>query len=155
MISIFHIAVCRKPLDGTVIQTVQKYGTGGLNIDGCRIATNAADSEAMKRCNTPGSWRMHKGGGLQGTNTFSRSNPTGMLDTTQGRFPANLIHDGSDEVVGEFPSPHNSGAAAESVPCVSFKGSKIANWGNFGKDFQGFRFGDSGSAARFFKKVVT
>lgn len=83
--------LCRKPLaEPTVAENVLKYGTGGINIDGCRVGT-----ETINIHNAP------KG-------TFAGGEPDRGSDTNSykdsvGRFPANLIHDGSDEVVGLFP----------------------------------------------------
>lgn len=80
----------RKPLsEKTVAKTVLKWGTGGINIDGCRISNvgrkthkNAGIIQSSK----------HTGGGMTGgINKMEVDNPI-------GRFPANLIHDGSDEV---------------------------------------------------------
>jgi site-specific DNA-methyltransferase (adenine-specific) len=73
------ICLARKPFVGTVAENVLQYGTGGLNIDECRIAT---DELIAAHYNTGGST-----GYTTGTTTAS------------GRFPANVIHDGSDEVV--------------------------------------------------------
>jgi site-specific DNA-methyltransferase (adenine-specific) len=89
------IIVARKPLAGTVAANVLAHGTGGINVDACRVATSPTDAEAMKRANSPNSGRMKPGGGQLGT--FVRSNPTGAMDTTQGRWPANvvLVHDAS------------------------------------------------------------
>jgi len=85
--------LCRKPLsEKTVAANVLKWGTGGINIDGCRVGT----SGATKKVNTEecrdslGKY----GDGLNG-GTVSK------LDA--GRFPANLIHDGSQEVLELFP----------------------------------------------------
>jgi DNA modification methylase len=83
------IIVARKPLAGTVAQNVVQHGTGALNVDGCRVATSAADAAAMERANTPGSGRMKAGGSPIGT--FERSNPTGAMDTTAGRWPPNVV----------------------------------------------------------------
>jgi DNA modification methylase len=83
------IVVARKPLAGTVAQNVLEHGTGALNVDGCRVATSAADAAAMERANTPGSGRMKAGGSPIGT--FERSNPTGAMDTTAGRWPPNVV----------------------------------------------------------------
>ena len=91
------ITVARKPLVGTVAENVLAYGTGAINIDGCRVGDfqnttpsgvdrrNAALAEAGYR---PGAYQM------------GEKRP----DTPPGRWPANLIHDGSDEVVAAFPN---------------------------------------------------
>jgi hypothetical protein len=78
------IIVARKPLVGTVAANVAEYGCGGMNVDGCRIGTN----ELTPRNNKIGQngWKNSSGGYIE---------PSPL-----GRWPSNLIHDGSDEVTG-------------------------------------------------------
>ncbi len=87
------IIVARKPLEGTVAANMLAHGTGALNIDGCRVETN--DSF---------------GGGTKGTSGFAAGyeHDGWVAGSNKGRWPANLIHDGSDEVVELFPvdKPH-------------------------------------------------
>jgi site-specific DNA-methyltransferase (adenine-specific) len=80
--------LARKPLEEkTVAENVLKYGTGGINIDQCRIETEDKMSYSSSQ--------------KEGITKFS----TGTTEQhPQGRFPANFIHDGSDEVVGLFPN---------------------------------------------------
>lgn len=82
------IVVARKPLDGTIADNVLRHGTGAVNIDGCRVGTE----DVLGRLN-------HR------TSTFNHKNTTPLVDNSRGlgRFPANLIHDGSEEIVGLFP----------------------------------------------------
>ncbi len=142
------IVLARKPLsEKTVAANVLRWGTGALNIDGCRVPTDATDAAAMERCNTPGSGRMTTGGGLQGTGTFSRSSPTGELKTTQGRWPANIIHDGSNEVLAGFPETGLSNGR-NSVGRVDQAFTDDARKSRRDDIHEGF--GDTGSAARFF-----
>ena len=79
------ITVARKPLRGTVASNVLEYGTGGLNIDGCRVATDE---------------NLNGGGYSPGYKSSSFLKYGGKLEYSQphGRWPANLIHDGSEEV---------------------------------------------------------
>lgn len=129
------IIVARKPLSGTVAANVLRYGTGALNIDGCRVAGAKPDT-------TRGA------GGQNG-----RYGPIGdmgrVVDDGAGRWPANLIHDGSEEVVALFPA--EAGAAA---PVHRRNGDKFrSTFGAFRGDVDeaGSTFhGDTGSAARFF-----
>lgn len=91
------IIVARKPLDGTIANNVLEHGTGALNIDGCRVPI---ENEKLSY------GTFHAGGenGLNGTSTFrirERHYPAGYQPP--GRFPANLIHDGSDEILELFP----------------------------------------------------
>jgi site-specific DNA-methyltransferase (adenine-specific) len=91
------IVLARKPLIGTVATNVIIHGTGALNIDGSRIATDEVFTNLPNRAwvNTNGqsyaeSGHNHKDG--------SNSKAIEKLNT-MGRWPANFIHDGSDEVV--------------------------------------------------------
>ena len=127
------ILVCRKPLDGTVASNVLEHGTGAMNIDGCRVGTD--DSF---------------GGGTKGTSGFAAGyeHDGWKAGSSLGRWPANLIHDGSDEVVGLFPV--NAGAFAPVRRGHIGKSNGI--YGDFaqkGDDGASYR-GDTGSAARFF-----
>lgn len=81
------ITVARKPLTGTVAENVLAWGTGGLNIDGCRVGTEAVE----------------KGNAGRGTGHNDGTYKLGFgvsaeRQTSEGRWPANLIHDGSEEV---------------------------------------------------------
>jgi site-specific DNA-methyltransferase (adenine-specific) len=81
------ITVARKPLRGTVAANVLEYGTGAINVDACRIGTGGRtcrDGKATKPSDA--GWENMRGHGIASLNA--------------GRWPANLIHDGSDEVVG-------------------------------------------------------
>jgi site-specific DNA-methyltransferase (adenine-specific) len=90
------IIVARKQLDGTVAHNVMTYGTGGINIDGCRvptneyIITNGVSKEVQDRQGIYGSYGEKKTGQTNGQKL--------------GRFPANLVHDGSQEVLELFPN---------------------------------------------------
>lgn len=81
------ITVARKPLIGTVADNVQQYGTGALNIDGCRV-------EAERPTGWSGGGSALYEGGL--------SRDGGAARPVDGRWPANLIHDGSAEAAEVF-----------------------------------------------------
>jgi site-specific DNA-methyltransferase (adenine-specific) len=101
------IVLARKPLEGTVANNVLTHGVGALNIDGCRL------SESGKKWATPvgGMWSV---GGARVKD--SEILPE-LSDNPLGRFPANLIHDGSDEVVELFPK-ETKGSAARFFYCA-------------------------------------
>jgi site-specific DNA-methyltransferase (adenine-specific) len=88
------ITVARKPFTGTVAENVLEWGTGGINVDGCRVGTDAEEPNARKQKSKLGVTINNQvyNDGWVGTGC--------SWDGTLGRFPANLIHDGSDEVVG-------------------------------------------------------
>jgi site-specific DNA-methyltransferase (adenine-specific) len=89
--------LCRKPLsESTVAKNVLKWGTGAINIDDCRVETN----EIKQADSYGGRFAMWNKKG--DNNGFTRHNGNGTAHH-QGRFPANFIHDGSDEVVSLFP----------------------------------------------------
>jgi site-specific DNA-methyltransferase (adenine-specific) len=81
------IIVARKPLCGTVAENVLTHGTGGINVDACRVGTET--------------WTRKGGDGSTpyGSETTWNTSKTPDIDrTATGRWPANLIHDGSEEV---------------------------------------------------------
>lgn len=88
------ICAARKPLsEKTVAANVLKHGTGAINIDACRIATNGEVIEPV--------YAGRKGpenGGKYGNSGDYVSNVSPL-----GRWPANVIHDGSSEVLAGFP----------------------------------------------------
>lgn len=87
------ITVARKPLAGTVAENVQQFGTGALNIDGCRVATGEVITATRNVAL-----------GSSGSGVFGAANVPGTYaQHDAGRFPANLIHDGSPEVLAGFP----------------------------------------------------
>lgn len=140
------IALCRVPLsEKTVAQNVLKHGTGGLNIDECRVCIDPIADKSQRRELTRG---------IRPTNTSWGMNTvkcqTSQVINMTGRFPANLIHDGSDEIVGLFPltakssgKPRNNNAYKSQS-----KGADTAHV-THGYDDQG------GSASRFFKTCET
>lgn len=85
------ITVARKPLCGTVAENVQTYGTGALNIDGCRVGRDADDVSGWSQTGSKASENRAMSGG-----NYARD----AKPDAEGRWPANLIHDGG-EFLGE------------------------------------------------------
>lgn len=137
------IVLARKPLsEKTVAANVLRWGAGALNIDGCRVATDLSVDDPGLGGN--GSWTTSK---AQSGDTVSLPRGT-VASSALGRWPANVVHDGSDEVVGAFPSARSSGN-------YNKKPKKAGPFGSsaYGEDVDGSvtaAYGDSGSAARFF-----
>jgi DNA modification methylase len=152
------ICVARKPLVGTVEANWRAHGTGTLNIDGCRIATDESlngGAYAEARQESTSEWAasgsLHKTTGLE-------------FVQPEGRWPANIIHDGSDEVLAAFPNaPGQMGDISFTAASRKTRGIYGAmkregepsqdsdNDGSVGfKMKPGARRGDTGSAARFF-----
>ena len=130
----------RKPIEKglNIAQNVLKWGTGGLNIDGCRVGTDTVKVVGP----ADGGRKFARKYDHNGANL-----PNVTLSEHNGRFPANLIHDGSDEVVRLFPVTGPSKAAA--------RGGTNPNpmdWGNSRSDGTLIKGHDDqgGSASRFF-----
>ena len=140
------ITVARKPLCGTVAENVLQHGTGALNVDGCRIEGKIGVSYR-----TPGNGEVGAGGiyegGYRGEWNNANPHPESVRHNAAGRWPANLIHDGSDEVVGLFPET----APAKQV-IGPRAGKESGRLGVFiGQEQAVMGHDDSGgSAARFF-----
>ena len=125
------IIVARKPLCGTVAENVLRHGTGGINVDGCRVAGVVPKT-------------VHGVSSRQGEVYGKyREEPQESEPHPSGRWPANVIHDGSDEVVGLFPQTKTGICPADGASgyCGGLKrrNAAVAQNGS-----------DSGSAARFF-----
>jgi DNA modification methylase len=152
------ICMARKPLIGTVEANWRKHGTGALNIDGCRIGDSKNVPASVSRKAAPVN--------CYGTFAEYGEKPgVGGHDANLGRWPANLIHDGSDEVLASFPDAPGQIADARTDGEVKFgnvyspmrygrAGESSADSDNAGavgfKMKPGQRRVDSGSAARFF-----
>ncbi len=141
------ICVARKPLaEKTVAENVLKYGTGGINIDECRIGyLNEKDKkDAISiRPETSNSKGFQTYSENEHSDNFSRGIERNNLT---GRFPANVIHDGSDEVLELFPELGKSAGGR-----IGKKDKSNIDFGLSGNYIKGDPgFGDSGSAARFF-----
>jgi site-specific DNA-methyltransferase (adenine-specific) len=142
------ITVARRPLDGTVAANFAKWGVGGLNVDGCRVEGGAKWQKTGHKHDIRGG-KMHAG-----TSERRRTDlPAFSQGSSAGRWPANLIHDGSPEVVGLFPvgaggrnpsgAKVNANADGEARPRNTYAGP----WGEIaGKP----GYNEGGSAARFF-----
>lgn len=131
------ICVARKPLSGTVAENVLTHSTGALNIDGCRVGSDIVG------------W----GGKGAGGNTWNENNnglgKDGDARPVIGRWPANFVHDGSDEVLSSFPDTAPSKA---SMRGVGLTGKENKVYGKGDPTFNTMRgINDKGgSASRFF-----
>lgn len=135
------ITIARKPLDGTVANNVLKCGTGGMNIDATRVPMSDEDYEKL----SAGVDRIREKGGTMGNSWKNSSDLSGANPVNpSGRWPANFIHDGSQEVLDLFPDVKGSkGSGFTKSDARSWKNKSIEGINRVGYD-------DSGSAARFF-----
>lgn len=130
------ISLSRKPIsEKSIAENVLKYGTGALNIEACLIKTN--ESTVRKNNISLGSYGIYNKG---------RACTSG---STTGRWPANIIHDGSDEVLAIFPETNSTRANGNPNNPKHGLNHKPTSWCMAdGKETHDYR--DTGSAARFF-----
>lgn len=134
------IIVARKPLsEDTVAANVVRWRTGVLNIDSSRVPGEAPTSFPKRR--TPKTDYVYEAG-------FHKSAEETAEASTLGRWPANVVTDGSDEVVGAFPNtksgqllPHHAKTGGSQIGTFEIR-DRSGEAGTFG--------GDCGSAARFY-----
>lgn len=140
------ICMARKPLVGTVAQNVLAHGTGALNIDGCRVGAEVRTASFT-------SFAACHGNSLGAPGTAeARRGTQGEPKEYVGRWPANLIHDGSDEVVALFPDAkgQQSAITGDEPTANGFSGA-VKFGGNKNRvAFPEPRIEDDKSAARFF-----
>tara|TARA_B100000745_G_scaffold281315_1_gene213919 strand:- start:1273 stop:2409 length:1137 start_codon:yes stop_codon:yes gene_type:complete len=135
------IVMARKFIEGTNKNNREKYGTGGINIDGCRVEFSDNDDPRVDKEYFHNASPDFKPG-LDKENSIGEKQ---KLHDDKGRFPANVMHDGSEEVMSGFPNAKGA---------VSNGGAKIGETSNGvispmrrGKLTS---YADDGSAARFF-----
>jgi DNA methylase len=123
------ICVARKPLIGTVAANVLEHGTGALNINACRVGTESTRRPIGKPLN----------GGAYGSDRGELASLDHIGGSDAGRWPANVIHDGSAEVLEAFPE--------SAPPC----GSAKKTHGNGGL----YEMGAAGAPGRIYKDAST
>jgi len=134
------ITLARKPLMGTVAANVLRHGTGALNIDASRIGDfqNTTPSGVDRRNAVLADMGCRPNAYQVGEKT---------PDTPDGRWPANLIHDGSAEVLARFPL-----SDGQQFDVTGTEPSRLTNgiYGEFANRPAAPARNDTGSAARFF-----
>jgi site-specific DNA-methyltransferase (adenine-specific) len=143
MTGAFHIVIAMKPLDGNFADNAIRHGVAGLNIDGCRIGTELVNTHSRGN-NTaypkrPGEKTVEESGRKTRQDIIERNERS-------GRFPANVIHDGSDGVVKGFPESSVTGKRSDRSKSAVVAGTQ---W--YYDNHESTEYTDSGSAARFFK----
>lgn len=144
------ICMARKPLaEKTVAENCLKYGTGGINIDESRVDYTSEKDKKEGQSSRPNSTSKGMQYYAEGEDdNFNRKDRSDL----QGRFPANLITDGSKEVRECFPETKsvksNRGGARNDGTTVF---NKVPQ--NIEINYE-CGFNDSGNASRFFKSIV-
>jgi site-specific DNA-methyltransferase (adenine-specific) len=144
------IVMARKPLTGTVAANLAEWGAGAINIDDCRVGfAGEADEAEAKTKNQHAAF----GSGPMTNQVFGKFTKDRDDYNPPGRWPANIIHDGSDEVLAAFP--HTISRKDVSVKRSSAAEQNGNKGAAFGKESRPAgtvmtSYGDEGSAARFF-----
>lgn len=143
--------LARVPVEGTVSQTALKYGTGGLNVDGCRVGSEVISTHSRgingafpKR---PGEKSAEESGRKQDQREG--------LDHSQrsGRWPANCILDSCSDIANKFPSSKGSPLEWKSTGARNGVAMNCSEDGSMRKAATYLGYGDDGSAARYFYNV--
>jgi len=152
------ITLARKPFTCTVAENVLQHGTGALNIDVSRVAVDGEENPSMARRAAAGI-SCKCGMDMDSANRIKRGLPAFNKDISQfvngnpgealGRWPANLIHDGSADVVAGFPDSVSTGGLTQGVGCNDGRVYVMQGKAPFLGAHAG-GLGDAGSAARFF-----
>lgn len=142
------ITLARKPVsEKTVARNVLKWGTGGINIDECRVG----DDGGGTHCNNRDENGKCMGHNNAGRSTSGQTFHADASTHNHGRFPANFIHDGSDEVLAVFPQKVSKSTGGKGAASGLFDNESV--YGNFSGESKGSSaggFGDCGTPARFF-----
>lgn len=145
------ITVARKPLsEKSVAENCLKWGVGGINIDGCRVGTEELGGGTMPDLRDVGAMSKESMG-IDKLSFGQNPRPANRKEQPvyTGRFPANLIHDGSEEVVGLFPQTKSGKMGPQHTRHTD--GSPNGIYGKFDVNHElGETYGDSGNASRFF-----
>jgi site-specific DNA-methyltransferase (adenine-specific) len=154
------IAFARKPLIGSVPENVSQFGTGAINIDGCRVPIGAekfdgggqnrngvrpdTHNEGWRRpwMEDPAAVAAHQ----------ERLNAGVERARELGRWPANVLHDGSDEVLAAFPRTASGAAAVKRASGADVDGNRGSALGAESRPAgtQMIGYADAGNASRFF-----
>jgi DNA modification methylase len=135
------IVMARAPMPDTVVDCLLEWGTGALNIDGCRVHSHdsAGYSYTVQR--------MMPGAGQNATGKTHQQGVEFSGQTKDGRWPANIVHDGSSAALSVFPdAPGAQSPVKGSEPSASTKHTH----GKFDRAASARIDRDGGSASRFF-----
>ncbi len=121
------IVLARKPLQGTVAANVLAHGTGAINVEACRVGSESTRRDTGSAAIWNNAGRMIGG-------------------SDAGRWPANVLHDGSDEVIERFPHTESG----RMKPTHTNAGRSVYGQNKQGGFVTMETYGDAGSAARFF-----
>jgi site-specific DNA-methyltransferase (adenine-specific) len=129
------VVMARKALEGTVAQNFDRWGVGGINIDGSRITTS--DTTGRPKYQSKG-WK----------NTSGMTGSTND-DWKKGRWPANVILDEVTAGLLDAQSGERPGFSGGGNKNAGFRREYVGGESS-GVDLDVQHYGDTGGASRFF-----
>jgi site-specific DNA-methyltransferase (adenine-specific) len=137
------MVLARKPLsEKSVADNVMKHGTGAINIDGCRIEGQSEDTErkkvVRKARSTDGVWTDDNSGMKSEGSEYADADP-------RGRWPSNIMHDGSEQVQDIFPKTSSTEVSRERTHKGIWSAGELAESEQLMP-----AYGDQGNASRYF-----
>lgn len=141
------IVVARVPMIGTIAANLEAHRTGALNIAGCRIGDEEVSTHSRGK---NGAFPKRPGEVCAEESGRKQDQRAGLDHSARvGRWPANVIHDGSAEVIAAFPDTASGTGAVKKASADGYQGNAL------GKESRPagtpmISHGDAGSAARFF-----
>mgnify|MGYP002761162960 FL=1 len=147
------IIIARKPLEGTVAENVLKYGTGGMNIDGCRIETGDETFNTPQSNPNNREGEVSQGFGITDSSVedFQESQKKSIERLQEkGRWPANVIFDRAmakklDEQSGMLKAGGNINPEEREEDTTVY--------GSFNENVEHSSYGDKGGASMYFKTI--
>ena len=137
------MVLARKPLsEKSVADNVMQYGTGAINIDACRVGGQSEDTErkkvVRKARTADGVWTDDNSGMKSEGSEFADADP-------RGRWPSNVMHDGSEQVQEIFPETSSTEVSRERTHKGIWTAGELADTEQFMP-----AYGDQGNASRYF-----
>ena len=147
MTGVLHIVLARKPTEDRTVRNCLKHGTGALNINECRVNPGCVVQGG-------GNGKANHGGKFGGGADYAGARPK-VEEHNLGRWPANVIHDGSKDVMAGFPNTvsSNSGIPDRKGTSKIYTGNAFSLFDSKTKQTGTMEYGDAGSAGRYFFEV--
>ena len=146
------IVLARKPLsEKSVAQNVDKFGTGAINIDACRIEGEVKHPDTMPDFRDQGEQSKAAIGvdklsfGQTSNAKRKQLSDSDLLDTQKGRWPSNVMHDGSEQVQEIFPETSSTEVSRQRTHKGIWTAGELADTEQFMP-----AYGDQGNASRYF-----
>ena len=147
------IIMARKPFKGSLVDNILEYGVGGINIDECRVETDELKGLKMTMPDLADAGKNNKNAGSInkcGYNIVGTDKRLGYVGNAIGRYPANILHDGSQEVMDIFPdtkSTYNENGKHQNI--INRENKDILKYG-YKERIDTNSYNDSGNASRYF-----